>query len=227
MRKAFRHTGVLMMAAVAALGLLGAAYTLWFEDLELHAEVETGTFDIDWSIEGDGAHPIVSTDFGTTFGQFPEGKPPTGCDIGIGPSDIPGNPGNGVGTEDLNVMKLYLLGLYPYAGCEFWIDVHNDGTVPAHVTFADLQLNGSPDLLNALRWGIDGQRSDPRCGDLLINSVIFGERHEIPGIQLHAGEKIICHFRVWLAQEDVEDQKAEIWITWRWHQWNEQIAPLP
>ena len=42
MRKAFRHTGVLMMLGVVALGLVGAAYTLWYEELNLNATVKTG-----------------------------------------------------------------------------------------------------------------------------------------------------------------------------------------
>lgn len=50
MRKAFRHSGVLMMCAVVALGLLGAAYTLWFEDLQITTTVNTGTFDADVSL---------------------------------------------------------------------------------------------------------------------------------------------------------------------------------
>jgi len=50
MRKAFRHTGVLMMMGVVALGLLGAAYTLWYEDVTVTSNVETGTFDADVSI---------------------------------------------------------------------------------------------------------------------------------------------------------------------------------
>lgn len=61
MRKAFRHSGVLMMMGVVALGLLGAAYTLWYEDLTVTSNVETGTFNADVSI-----HPWVS---GTTFGD--------------------------------------------------------------------------------------------------------------------------------------------------------------
>ena len=52
MRKAFRHSGVLMMVAVVALGLLGAAYTLWYEDLQLTAQVSTGTLDADVSLHG-------------------------------------------------------------------------------------------------------------------------------------------------------------------------------
>ena len=55
MRKAFRHSGVLMMVAVVALGLLGAAYTLWYEDLTITTNVETGTLNADVSI-----HPYVS-----------------------------------------------------------------------------------------------------------------------------------------------------------------------
>ena len=42
MRKAFRHTGVLMMLGVVALGLVGAAYTLWYENLTLNCERHNG-----------------------------------------------------------------------------------------------------------------------------------------------------------------------------------------
>lgn len=60
MRRAFRHSGVLMMVAVVALGLLGAAYTLWFEDLTINTTVNTGTFDADVSL-----HSWLGEDFET------------------------------------------------------------------------------------------------------------------------------------------------------------------
>ena len=44
-----------MMLAVVALGLVGAAYTLWYEELELNANISTGTLDADWS----NAQPAV------------------------------------------------------------------------------------------------------------------------------------------------------------------------
>ena len=49
MPKAFKHTGVLMMLAVVALGLVGAGYALWYEELTVTATVNTGTFNVDWS----------------------------------------------------------------------------------------------------------------------------------------------------------------------------------
>jgi|GEM_PF-4788636 len=77
MRKAFRHSGVLMMAAVVALGLLGAAYTLWFEDLQITAQVSTGTFDADvslhpWDPKEEGGFGGSQTQPGTYPGS---GKP--------------------------------------------------------------------------------------------------------------------------------------------------------
>ncbi|OAI40847.1 hypothetical protein AYO38_05030 [bacterium SCGC AG-212-C10] len=40
----------MMMMGIVALGLIGAAYTLWYEDLQLNATITTGTFNADWSI---------------------------------------------------------------------------------------------------------------------------------------------------------------------------------
>ena len=50
MPKAFKHTGVLMMLAVVALGLVGAGYALWYEELSVTTTIQTGTFNADWSL---------------------------------------------------------------------------------------------------------------------------------------------------------------------------------
>lgn len=50
------------MCAVVALGLLGAAYTLWFEDLQLTAQVSTGTLNADVSVhswDGTSSGPAI------------------------------------------------------------------------------------------------------------------------------------------------------------------------
>jgi len=58
MRRPFRHVGVLMIVGIAALGLIAAAYTLWYEDLSLTANVSTAQFDVDWSCQtGVGTAP--------------------------------------------------------------------------------------------------------------------------------------------------------------------------
>jgi hypothetical protein len=52
MKNTFRHTGVLFMAAVVGLAVIGAGYALWFQVLTLNASVTTGTLDVEWSDEG-------------------------------------------------------------------------------------------------------------------------------------------------------------------------------
>ena len=51
MKQPFRHIGVLMIMGIAALGLVAAAYTLWYEDLSVTANVTTANFDVDWSCQ--------------------------------------------------------------------------------------------------------------------------------------------------------------------------------
>ena len=205
MRKAFKHTGVLLMAAVVGLSIIGAAYALWFENLHLTATVATGTFNVDWSCDtpstsapggltstsanglcGDAAAKPVVYVYGcavgfndctvdsphTTLvdGQIPAGKKPV-CTATIGASGAAGDVQTGSPAADANTLSLFLgsnannpAGVYPFAGCEFLIDIHNSGSVPAHFER----------IANCTRVG------DGACaGDLMLvvtNGVWFGTR---------------------------------------------------
>ncbi len=179
MRKSSRHIGVLMVLSTLALGLIGAAYALWYEDLQLTANVSTGTFNVDMSMHDPVTHangtngvPVVGkpptgwgsltsgvasyleygppqglpddqsirnfTDGAQGYGNFTNAnfgaKPQTTCS-GALTSNAAG--ANDVG--DTNVLTLNLGGLYPYAGCEFEIDITNKGSVPMHFALTNLQ----------------------------------------------------------------------------------------
>lgn len=152
MRKAFRHTGVLMMMGVVALGLLGAAYTLWFEDLRLEANVTTGTFDVDLSYEsatpvvaqpnvdelGSGVATLLDQDYNAFGNTFPEGKLKPTCS-----GEVTTDPNYNTAANDEisnNLLVLTMSNLYPYAGCEFTTDVHVVGNVPVHLAITDAGL---------------------------------------------------------------------------------------
>lgn len=155
MPKAFRHTGVLMMLAVVALGLVGAAYTLWSENLKIDATVTTGTVDVNWSLEpvhadhpgavpqnatsdeviGTGTNGALSGlwyhfNIPTQSGRPDDSKFVQNCSIGLG--------GTGDTTEPMNpsqhTLNISATGLYPLTGCEFGFNIHNWGTVPVHLT---------------------------------------------------------------------------------------------
>ncbi|MCC6386335.1 MAG: hypothetical protein IT302_03010 [Dehalococcoidia bacterium] len=173
MRKSSRHIGVLMVLSTLALGLIGAAYALWYEDLQLTANVSTGTFNVDMSMHDPVTHangtngvPVVGkpptglgtltsgaatyleqgdpdrhfTDGAQGYGNFTNAnfgaKPQTVCNGEL--SSQPIGAANDVG--DTNVLTLNLGGLYPYAGCEFEIDITNKGTVPMHFAVTSLQM---------------------------------------------------------------------------------------
>lgn len=152
MPKAFRHTGVLMMLAVVALGLVGAAYTLWSENLTLETSVTTGSVDVNWSI--DPVHPDDGTwtsdeIVGVASGPILPGAVPNFFHLHL---DTPGNPldppkdkylqtceiKRGVDDSTTNPSQHTLIinatDLFPYAGCEFAFDIENTGTVPVHLT---------------------------------------------------------------------------------------------
>ena len=69
LKKPFRHAGLLMLMAIAALGLIGAAYTLWYEDLSVTANVTTARFDVDWSCQTGFAAAPDAAGIGTSANQ--------------------------------------------------------------------------------------------------------------------------------------------------------------
>ena len=177
MRKAFRHTGVLMMLGVVALGLVGAAYTLWYEELELNATVSTGTFNVDWSNRLE-AEPVACVLWSGTVvpatGQSPSCdenseyqtatqlaaaypraalKLPT-CvsaitdhntveNAFVSTNDMSNAVSGAFEDADFNILTIQMDGLYPFAGCRMTIDIHNKGSVPAHLTIEGVNYSGS------------------------------------------------------------------------------------
>ncbi len=78
MRKAFRHTGVLMMLGVVALGLVGAAYTLWYERLDVNITANTGDFDAGVSFASYNPETHTWGDEQTSDGATGHGRPVVG-----------------------------------------------------------------------------------------------------------------------------------------------------
>jgi hypothetical protein len=239
MRRAFKHTGVLMMVAVIGLTIIGAAYALWFENLTLTATVTTGTFNVDWSCENEvdqpvdchhATEPVVSLDKGVTFTDFgapplpPLSKAPT-CDAAISNSTGANDSNDAPTGNSNNVLTLTLGDLYPYAGCEFWINFHNAGTVPAHFTLTSVSLtqNGTP--IAAAPWTIHLTTPNAACAATLAAMAAGQTPVELSTeggpIQLHHDEQVICHFILALDQSASEGATFVFTAVIQAHQWNE------
>jgi hypothetical protein len=275
MRKAFRHTGVLMMLGVVALGLVGAAYTLWFEDLQLGVTANTGTFNADMSIHpwnGSGFGNTTSTEGSQTgsgrpvvavftaprvqtrnagnvpyadYKDFPvvggQQKPPTTCNSSLGHFGTLAVNTND--TVDSNKLDLVMSGLYPYAGCEYQIDIHNSGSVPFHISLLPTSVyqkcdgNGNNCQNLTTSWPalsfIADPASDNRCAALFgagssTNPDSLGQL-QVAGVpvQIHTGDELLCKIKVVMDQAaDGENVQYKVQWNWRAYQWNE-LPSLP
>jgi len=252
-----------MMVAVVALGLLGAAYTLWYEDLTLKADIKTGVFDVDWSCEEPfkengapgplqqtpdpgttdcptSARPVVSLDQGKNWYWDGKAKPLSDyervadkmpiCRQSIRPADVHGNPKNGdqPGGQDYSTLNLYLGDLYPYAGCEFYFDIHNDGTVPAHLSL-DLTSISWQEIRESFNfeWSGDCRIDEAETRSRTLTGWLQLEDGKGNAIQLHSGDELLCKLRITLKQKNVEGQMFNFAITIRGHQWNESASGGP
>lgn len=272
MRRAFRHTGVLMVLSVVALGLIGAAYTLWFEDLRLNVVASTGTFDADMSIHpwngsgfgneqtAEGAydnagHPVVAiltapvTDSrnagraGLVYQSFPANKADTApdCDASLGHfGTLPFNTNDVV---DSNQLDLQMSGLFPYAGCEYRIDIHNSGTVPLHLSilpiglYQQCEIDGSGCVNISTSWpalSFIGSGDDARCTGLFgahssLDPNSLGQLQlEGTPVQLHEGDSLVCDIKIVLDEAyDGENKLYKVQVNWRAYQWNELPAFAP
>lgn len=257
MTRAFRHTGVLMMLSVVALGLVGAAYALWYEDLQVTANVSTAKFDADASF-----HPWDGSNFATTsgngngrpvvaqvganpdsvatmvttnyaaFGNFPSGKPATSCTGAIGTYGANGVNAND--TVDNNQVSLTLGGLYPYAGCEFEIDIHNDGGIPFHIALTSVSLQSCTDNTYTTcvpaataPWSIGLAPGSPAACTAFLGAIatatVNTQINTGPNapVQIHDGQDLVCRFKLILNQANVENAFYKFSAVYRAFQWNE------
>jgi hypothetical protein len=100
-----KKIALLCLALVLALGALGTAYALWYDDLFIEGTVYTGTFDVEWSQ-------------GTPYDDEPAGK-----DVSYGYCNF---------DNENDVLFIYIVDAYPCITYTFPIDIHCVGSVPAH-----------------------------------------------------------------------------------------------
>lgn len=230
MRKPFRHVGVLMIMGIAALGLIAAAYTLWYEDLSVTANVTTAQFDVDWSCQtgftsgaGTGAtanqncgsatketvailtSPATTSNPSLTWASFTDEGGSVAAskyiqDCSAAIGDA-ASAANGNTGED-NTLTLTMNNLYPFAGCKFALDIDvPDGSyVPAHFTLT-AESNNSAGTVKVLA------KETGACTQIagILNSASTSTATPITTdgsapLQLHANEHLYCTFLVYLQE---------------------------
>jgi hypothetical protein len=107
--------GALFLVSVIALAGASAGYALWYEDLYIKGEVNTGSLDVEWSLYG-------------TEDSEPDNK-----DVSKVVAEI---------IDD--TLYVEVIDAYPCIFYYVYFDIHCTGTVPAHFTEWEWDLAGMP-----------------------------------------------------------------------------------
>jgi len=137
--KRIGKTSVILLVSIIALAMSGATYALWYEDLYIYTDIETG--EVDWEF------------WNTAWYLDPTHSDPPWFehgDIGIDPGntkDVGSNWAEFFDTDgdgDNDTMHLVLENVYPYYYDHFVFQVHCNGNIPIHiwkVYFTDMEGN--------------------------------------------------------------------------------------
>jgi hypothetical protein len=143
----FMSLGVVSLAVVMMLAMLGVGYTLWAKSLYIQGTVNTGTVNaefVDAFTDDDNVVDNPDKDSGD-IGRCPlplvDGGPsPTSCD----PADSGRDPKPryekdvavcraAIDPDDNQSAEVTLINAYPSYYCTAWFDIHNSGTIPVKV----------------------------------------------------------------------------------------------
>lgn len=230
-----RRVSVLAICAVFATSLLGAAYTLWYEDLKLNVDVTTGTLDGAIGCGALGDNEMASwLGFGQPFSSYPKAVPLK--DVAHGNPDIipPLDPSgfdqpftSEQGVDD-NTWQLTVHNTYPGYMMDCELHVFNTGTVPWHLEVESIMITGpNGDVLNVDCTGVGSPTANCAAGNLGIGtnspswSPIYVQWKDFEGCQVHAGEELNSSFFVGVNQSALEGSDYNIMLKIRVHQWNE------
>ncbi|MBI2765100.1 MAG: hypothetical protein HYX53_04220 [Chloroflexi bacterium] len=210
-----KRASFLAMAAVVAIALLGSAYTLWFEDLTLAANVSTGTLDaqIVCGPPVDNENPFWFP-FGVPYANYPPANPLK--DVATGPTSAPNGPHEWLLTVG-NTYPGYM------AGCE--LHAYNTGTVPWHLEAEQIVITGTDGT--SITADCSGSfNSTCTAGSLGIGTntsgdPVYVQMKNYEGCQVHAPDDLNMSIFVGVNQIAKENTTYTIRLKFRLNQWNE------
>lgn len=230
----------LFLSLTLATAVLGSAYTLWFEDLRLEANVTTTTLD------GEILCGQVGDNEATNWpappsGQDPFGEYPEGPKLGPGGTlkDVATSIVSDGGEDFPHEWSLIVGNTYPGYALDCEVEIFNTAPLPWHVedmtvTVEECEVpNGPCVLLDAWELVCDLDE-DCTWGDLGINppnypdgldewSPVYVEVESFLGCQLHQGDDLAASLFIGVNQSAKENVKYVITLSYQVNQWNESI----
>jgi hypothetical protein len=177
-----KKIALLALALVLALGTLGVAYALWWDDLYVDGQVDTGNINAYWT---------CYAAWDTESEQAPAGVDKDFSSVSCSVTDAHGN------TDDTFVITL--TNAYPCIDYYVVADVHNNGSLPIHVcdfTLDTVDFPGTVDLMKVTSEGSGG--TPPATLPVLTTWSGFE--------QIHPGDTAYVAFKVHLTNAALEDE---------------------
>lgn len=121
-----KKLGLLCLAVVMALGMVGAGFAYWTETLTIDPPVGTGELDVDWAMVHDVSAwpPIQHYNAGTSY-----------------------HWGEVTVSGDGNTLNVGLHEMYPGAVVNSYPRIYNNGTIPVKITGYTVTKTGGSDAL--------------------------------------------------------------------------------
>jgi hypothetical protein len=214
-----KKIGLLCLAVVLALGSMGFAYAMWYEDLFIEGTVQTG--ELDWEFDcgtvtvGDPCDPAT---IDKQCGDLFTNPTPVSTGKNVGCTDVICLDTDKDG--DVDTLQVILYNTYPGYYVHIGYYVHNNGTIPLH--FEEATISDCDDetyVFYAIPCVVsfDGDED----GDLDFD-VRFGDNFNA---QVHPCESIDQSFDVHVRQQAEQGATYCFEIKLRAVQYNEPYPP--
>ncbi|MEM4550575.1 MAG: hypothetical protein QXG82_03965 [Sulfolobales archaeon] len=195
------------LVSVIALAILASAVAMWYDILKIHAEVKTGSVDVEFT-----GNPRV-------FEGEEYGKPWVASCSATLKEHVNEDEGNPSGDNDLELV-ITVSNAYPCYYCKVSdVNVKNTGTVPVKLA-VEVKADGRTCVRKIDRWGQYYYECDAD-GDGDLDLVLWGCFTSLEGVQLEPGGTISFTVDMHVEQGASEGATYEVQILIKAIQWNE------
>lgn len=223
-----RRASFLAIVAVFATALMGAAYTLWYEDLTLHAEVAAGELDGQIICGTQSDNDDSSNPANTTSAGYPDPNPGNLVVKDIGEIDFSGPDANAPDPEQAWIITVS--NAYPGYALDCEIELYNTGSVIWHVETQIIEVSSTDDPAGnysgnpcpvtnnnctAGNIGTPPNPFDPQYPPIFVR---LGDAR---GCQIHPGDPTTKSLIIGVNQSAKENATYHILVKYQINQWNE------
>ena len=204
------------IAIVALLLLVTVSYAMWYGELKINGNVQTG--ELDWEFVPNTVIQLDTCDFNVPDTNVPPGNNSEGKDVGCTDVQLVDTDGDG----DYDALNITMHNVYPYYYEHIAFKVHNDGTIPLKIWRVIIDGREYYALNeHVLRTGVPLDLDGDGENDTMI---WWGDNF---GVQLHPCESADISLDITILQPAPENATLHMLIQFQAIAWNEYESALP